>query len=532
MNHALTLLFHRNRAIIPLVGLALVFLSQETHADDRLRFPGWFTDHMVLQRDKNIHVWGWAKVGDMIQVTLGTEKENATADSKGRWDVFFAPRPAGGPFVLKAESGSEQIEVSDVLIGDVWVIGGQSNMNIAVRDGDEAVEAIKASTDDKLRLIHFPERPEWEPQIDNTAQWEKASPQSVTTFSCVGYHFARILRGEMKDVPIGMIQAAVGSTCAEAWLSRDALGQNQAFARYLKDLDAVEAKYPEVKTSMVEMGTKWNRLRKDHIQAGIDFRAGKLKERPPVNDAPYARALPCLMHNGMIRPLQPFAIRGVIWWQGGSNAKPTEKAFEYRELFPYLIETWRKEWGQGDFPFLFAQEPTLKWDFMEPGWMVVREAQLMTAQKVKNTAIIINSDQRYDKNPELKHFPTKPVVGQRLALAALALAYGKKVAFSGPLYDASRTKVEGAKMRIGFIHAESGLKMRQGKLEDFEIAGDDRKFVKAQATIEGDTVVVWSEAVAHPRAVRYDWDTWTGATLMNQAGLPASPFRTDDWLID
>lgn len=520
------------RLLILLIGFAWVALPRTTQADDRLRFPGWFTDRLVLQRDKKIHVWGWAKAGDKIQVSLGAEKEDATTDPNGQWEVFFGPRPAGGPLALKADSGHQQIHVSDVLIGDVWVVSGQSNMNIAVRDGDGAEEAIKTSTDDQLRLIHFPERPEWEPQNDNKARWETASPQSVTMFSCVGYHFARKLRGEMKDVPIGMIQAAVGSTCAEAWLSREALGQNKAVAYYLKDLNAVEARYPEVKTNMVAIGAKWNKLRKEHIQAGIDFRAGKLKERPPVTGVPYARALPCLMHHGMIRPLQPFAIRGVIWWQGGSNAKPTQKALEYRDLFPFVIESWRKEWGQGDFPFLFAQEPTLKWDFMKPGWMVVREAQLMTAQKVKNTAIIINSDQRYDKDPELKHFPTKPVVGERMALAALALEYGKDVAYSGPLYDASKTKVEGAKMRIGFTHAECGLKMRRDKLVDFEIAGEDKNFVKAQAKIEGDTVVVWSEAVAHPLAVRYDWNPWTGATLMNQAGLPASPFRTDDWPVD
>lgn len=497
-----------------------------------LRFPGWFTDHMVLQRDKKIHVWGWARAGQQVEVTLGAGKLSATADAKGLWEVYFEPRPAGGPVALMAESGSARIEVSDVLIGDVWVVSGQSNMNIAVRDGDGAEDAIKTASDDRLRLTHFPERPEWEPQEDNQGQWETASPQSVTMFSCVGYHFARRLRSELKEVPIGLIQAAVGSTCAEAWLSREALGRSASFAHYLTDLDAVETRYPEVKTNMPAMGTTWNRLRKEHIQAGIDFRSGKIKERPPVTDVPYARALPCLMHHGMIRPLQPFAIRGVIWWQGGSNAKPTEKALEYRDLFPFLIETWRKEWGQGDFPFLFAQEPTLKWDFMKPGWMLVREAQLMTAQKIQNTAIIINSDQRYDKDPELKHFPTKPVVGERMALAALALEYGKNVAYSGPLYDPSQTKVEGTKLRIGFTHVGTGLKARGDKLQDFEIAGDDRAFVPAEARIEGDTVVVWSEAVAHPQAVRYDWDPWTGATLMNQAGLPASPFRTDNWPVD
>jgi sialate O-acetylesterase len=479
------------------VGSLLFASAGFAGAADELRLPGWFTDHMVLQRDKQIPIWGWAKTGDTVKVQLGDETQTANADATGRWQVSFAPRPVGGPFVLSAETGSK-IAVSDILIGDVWLIGGQSNMEIPVKHGTGADESIKTSRDDRLRLIHIKECPSYVPQADVEGQWLPATPEAVPMFSCVGYAFGRKLREEMKDVPIGLIQAPVGSTVAETWLSRAELEQNTAFAHYAKDLDTTAARFPVL--------------------------GKKTKELDP-------RKVPTVMYNGMIHPLVPYAIRGVIWWQGLANSNPVERAFEYRQLFPYLIQCWRKEWGQGDFPFIFAEEPTLKWAYHKPGFMVIREAQLMTAQKVPNTAVIVNSDLRNDADPELKHFPQKPPVGQRMALAALAIEYSRPVVYCGPLYDPRKTRVEGAKMRIGFTHVESGLRTRKGSLEDFVIAGEDQDFIKARAEIDGDTVVVWADSIAHPKAVRYDWDDWTGATLMNKDGLPASPFRTDDWPI-
>lgn len=466
-------------------------------AADELRLPGWFTHHMVLQRDKQIPVWGWAKPGDDVKVRLGDEPRTVKADAMGRWQISFAPRPAGGPFDLSAEDGLT-VKVSDVLIGDVWLISGQSNMEIPVKHGTGAEEAIQTSADDKLRLVHIKERPSYVPQADVEGQWLPATPETVPMFSCVGYAFARKLREEMKDVPIGLIQSPVGSTVAETWLSRAELEQNTTLTHYVRDFDAVAARFPVL--------------------------GKKTKEMDP-------RKVPTVMYNGMIHPLVPYAIRGVIWWQGLANSNPVEKAFEYRQLFPYLIQCWRKEWGQGDFPFIFAEEPTLKWSYHKPGFMVIREAQLMTAQTVPHTAVIVNSDLRNDADPELKHFPQKPPVGQRMALAALAIEYKRPVVYCGPLYDPRKTRIEGAKMRIGFTHVESGLRARKGSLEDFVIAGEDQKFVGAHAEIDGDMVVVWADEVAQPKAVRYDWDDWTGATLMNKDGLPASPFRTDDWFI-
>jgi len=353
----------------------------------------------------------------------------------------------------------------------------------------------------------------------------------VPMFSCVGYAFGRKLRETMKDIPIGLIQAPVGSTVAEAWLSRADLERNPAFLHYAQELDALAAKFPAMKTGMPALAAQWSKMKKQRRQTSQDLKTGKTKQRPVSAEATDARKVPTLMYNGMIHPLLPYAIRGVIWWQGLANSNPVEKAFEYRQLFPYLIQCWRKAWGQGDFPFIFAEEPTLKWAIHKPGFMVIREAQLMTAQTVTNTAVIVNSDVRNDADPELIHFPQKPPVGQRMAAAALAIEYKQPVVYSGPLYDASQTRSEGSKLRIGFTHVESGLQARQGALEDFFIAGADQKFVKAHAQIEGDTVVVWADSVPQPKAVRYDWDDWTGATLMNKDGLPASPFRTDDWPI-
>ena len=524
-------LHERCKRIRRLVAGAVLFGSivMASAADD-LRFPGWFSDHIVLQRERPIPIWGWAKAGATVNCRLGDECKTAEANTNGRWQVTFAPRPAGGPFVLAAESGSK-IEIPDVLIGDVWLIGGQSNMEIPVQHGTGAAETIKTSHDDKLRLVHIKERPEYFPQADAKGQWLIASPQTVPMFSCVGYAFGRKLRETLKDVPIGLIQAPVGSTVAETWLSRSDLERNPNFVHYIKELDALVAQFPEMKKGMENAWPQWAKIKKQHQQASHDLATGKIKKRPQLPETLDVRKVPTLMFNGMIHPLLPYAIRGVIWWQGLANSTPTEKAFEYRKLFPYVIECWRKAFGQGDIPFIFAEEPTLKWPQHKPGFMVIREAQLMTAQTVTNTAVIVNSDLRNDADPKLPHFPQKPPVGQRMAFAALAMEYKQPIVYCGPLYAAAQTRIEGSKIRIGFTHVESGLTIRKGTLEDFVIAGEDQKFVKAQAKIDGDTVLVWAESIPQPKAVRYDWDDWTGATLMNKDGLPASPFRTDDWPI-
>lgn len=516
-------------------GLLLFASAGFAGAEDDLRFPGWFTDHMVLQRDKAIPIWGWAKAGESIKVQLGDETRTGKTDATGRWQVSFSPRPAGGPVVLSVEDGATvRTEINDVLIGDVWLIGGQSNMNIPVKHADGAEEAIKNSLDDRLRLVRIHERPCWEPQEDVKGQWETALPKTVSGFPVVGYNFALKLRQEMPDVPIGLIHASVGASCCEAWVGRADLERNNDLAHYVNELDALADQYPEMRTRMEEIGPVWLKNHSARIRSHQDKRAGKIKEVPDIPDTPYPRKLPTLFYNGMIHPITPAAIRGVIWWQGLGNSKPVERAFEYRELFPHLIESWRNGFGQGDFPFIFAEEPTIKKNSAKPGFMVIREAQLMTALSVPRTAVIVNSDLRHDAAPSQPHFPEKPPVGLRMALAALAIEYGTPVIYSGPIYDAKKTKIEGSKMRLGFTHVESSLAVRTGKdqLADFVIAGNDQKFVPAQAKIDGDTVLVWAEAVAHPEAVRYDWDDWTGATLMNKDGFPASPFRTDDWPIN
>jgi len=522
-------------------GALLLLSAGWANATAELRFPGWFTDHMVLQRERPIPIWGWAKAGATVKVSLGCEVhtpqiysgneiQTAQADATGRWQVTMMPRQAGGPFVLAAESGSK-IEIADILIGDVWLIGGQSNMEIPVEHGLGAEETIKTSHDDKLRLVHIKERPEYLPQADVQGEWLTATPETVPKFSCVGYAFGRKLREELKTVPIGLIQTAVGSTCAEAWLSRADLERNQAFDHYRKDLDEVAAKFPEMKTGMDALVAQWMKIKKERLQANQDLKTGKIKKRPNFPDVPFPRQVPTLMYNGMIHPLIPYGLRGVIWWQGMANAKPVERAYEYRELLPYLIQCWRKAFGQGDFPFIFPEEETILIPSLRPGFMLVREAQLMTAQKAPHTAVIVISDLRHDANPSQYHFPEKPPVGQRMAAAALTLEYHEPTLYSGPIYDAQKTRTEGSKMRIGFTRIASGLTTRKGMLEDFLIAGEDQKFVKAQAKIDGDTVLVWADAITQPKAVRYDWDVWTGATLMNRDGFPASPFRTDDWPI-
>ncbi len=524
--------FMKKLMILSAMLVTLAYPAIAAHPADALRFPGWFSDHMVLQREKAIPVWGWAKSGEKVTVTFAGQEKTTVAGDDGKWQVQLDPMPASAEprdMVLVSSIGNQKSAISNVVVGDVWVIGGQSNMNIPVRDGTGAAEAIASSEDNLLRLIRISERPAYLPQEDVVGKWAVSSPDSVTMFSCVGYAFGKKLREELNDVPVGLIQAAVGSTSAEAWLSRSDLEQNPDFAYYTRNLDEIAGKFPEIKTDTVEAGFKWLKIRKEKIEANQQFLAGKIKERPSLPDVPHTREIPALMYNGMIHPLTPFSIRGVIWWQGLSNAKPVERAYEYRRLFPYLIQCWRRAWKQDDLPFIFAEEPTLKWDFMKPGFMLIREAQLMTTREVPHTAVIVTSDLRNDADPELKHFPQKPPVGRRMATAALTLEYKKPVVYSGPLFDPQQVRIEGNKIRIGFTHTGSGLTARNGKLGDFVIAGEDQNFVEAQAEIDGDTVVVRADSIRDPKAVRYDWTDWTGATLMNKEGLPASPFRTDDW---
>ena len=442
-----------------------------------------FADNALFQRGANVPVWGAAKDGETVTVRFNGQ-EAATTTSEGRWMVRLKPMDAGGPFTMTI-SGENTIEFKNILIGEVWLCGGQSNMQWPLAETDNAEDLIAQSMDDKLRLFTVPLVTAREPAKDlPSGKWDLCGPDTVRNFSAVAYHFGRELRKVLR-VPVGLINDSYGGSIVQAWTSERCIMSD-----------------PE--------------------------------SRPYINNKPDWAEGPqngfCLLYNGMIAPIIPYGIRGAIWYQGEGNTVSTE-ADHYRTSFPVLIRNWREDWGQGDFPFLFVQLAPWARDAVfhvsvDPegtGWAVVREAQLITSRTVTNTAMAVITDAG---DADRIHPRRKEPVGHRLALAAQAVAYGQHVAYKGPAYKSMQVK--GSKAMLSFLDADGGLMVQGETATGFAIAGSDKKFYPAQARIvQGEKMEVWSDQVAQPAAVRYGWANYPIANVSNRAGLPMSPFRTD-----
>jgi sialate O-acetylesterase len=458
-----------------------------------LKLPAIFGDHMVLQQDADYPIWGWASPGSIVRVDVGPYGVLVRANSDGKWYAEMSRLRAGGPFDMTVSSKEESIAFTDVLVGEVWIASGQSNMQWGLNRTENAAEAIAAAEYPEIRLFHVDRKTSTKPADDVVGTWKKCSSKSVANFSAVAYYFGREIHLGQK-VPVGLIHTSWGGTPAQAWVSHEALVSKPDLRFYLE-------REEELKTKVPEAGTEDE------------------PERP--------QGRPSRLYNAMIAPLVPFAFRGAIWYQGESNASPRE-APVYDELFSTMISDWRDRWGNGDFPFYFVQLANYKERTEEPqpttGWALLRESQLNTLA-LPNTgmAVIIDIGEADDIHPQ-----NKLDVGRRLALAASANTYENEVPYSGPIYQAS--KKTGGAIRLSFDHTNGGLMAKGGEgLAGFAIAGDDQKFVWADAEIEGDEVIVSSPTVNSPVAVRYAWADNPACNLVNGAGLPASPFRTDDW---
>ena len=488
-----------------------------------VRLPAVFSDHMVLEQGIKIPVWGWADAGETVTVTLTNRirKAAAVADSNGRWEVRLDPLAAGGPHTMTV-AGKNTITVSDILVGEVWVCSGQSNMQMSVRSSADAEAEIAAARYPNIRLLTVARLTADEPRTDCKAAWVACSPETVPNFSAAGYFFGRHLHKKL-GVPIGLINASWGGTRAEAWTSGDTLKADADYkVFYERDAQAI-AGYTKAKENWEK--TKDEKLAKWQEAAKKAKDAGKrAPRRPGPPSPPTSPHRPSVLYNGMIAPIVPYPIAGAIWYQGESNAG---RAYQYRKLFPDMITDWRKHWGQGDFTFLFVQLANFmarKDQPVDSAWAELREAQAMTLALAKTgQAVIIDIGDARDIHPK-----NKQDVGKRLALAARAIAYGESIVYSGPMYDSM--KVEGGKIRLSFKHVGGGLVAEGGgKLTGFAIAGADKKFVWADATIDGKNIVVASKNVAEPVAVRYAWADNPQCNLYNKEELPASPFRTDRW---
>jgi sialate O-acetylesterase len=508
----------RNCFLLAILVLAAMVLP----ARAEVKLPALIGDNMVLQEGKRVAIWGTAEPGEQVRVTLGEEKATAAADGEGRWKVELGPLKAGGPFEMTV-TGKNSITLHNVAVGEVWICSGQSNMEMAVGNSPRAwggvlnaAEEIAAGNYPMIRQFTVRKAVAGQPQRDAEGEWKVANPETVGEFSAVAYFFGRDLYKAL-NVPVGLIDSSWGGTPAEAWTSAPALAADPELKTILDEWKEKTAEYPKLLEQFQRELKGWEQSSEKAEAEGRPAPPPPQMPADPRSNSWRAAGL----YNGMIAPLLPYTMAGAIWYQGESNA---DRAYQYRKLFPAMIRNWRRAWGEVDFPFLFVQLAGFRQPWApRTAWAELREAQTMALALPKTgMAVTVDIGEPYDIHPK-----NKQEVGRRLALAAEAIAYGRKVVYSGPMYDSM--SVEGAGVRLRFTHAGGGLVAKGESLKGFEIAGEDRRFVAAEARISGETVVVRSSKVPHPVAVRYGWDDYPECNLYNKAGLPASPFRTDDW---
>ena len=497
----------------PMVRAAFILLilwSSLLRAE--LRLPHVLSNHMVVQREQPIHIWGWASPGAQIAVTLGREHVTATTDDLHHWSVYLPPMTAGGPYAIAIEGDGGRMVLEDVLVGDVWIASGQSNMEMPLRGWGESVvkngeSAIKQATDGKVRLLLVAHASTSNPLDDTAATWEVCSPENVGEFSAVAYFFAREIRS-LEKVPIGIVDSTWGGTPGESWVSLPTLAADanlapvfQAWARFMNE-----------QTDLAAVVERERREDEAARTAG-----GPMPEHPWHPDPKSWE--PAGLYNGMIAPLTKMSIAGVIWYQGETNSK-LDRALDYERVLSTLIGDWREQWGQGDFPFLYTQISSFR-STTEEAWGVLRDAQ-RRALFVRNTGMAVTLDVG---DPDDVHPADKETVGHRLALLAEQIAYRKPVNGSGPLLQ--RADIEGANIRLRFSSKKLVCK---SLCAGFELAGEDHHFVAAEASVQGDSLVVSSATILHPMYVRYAWANATVASLFDSEGLPASTFTSENQL--
>ena len=608
---------------------------------------------MVLQRNKADKIWGWSDPGDTVKVEIGSGSESAIAGPDRRWQVEIQAPPVGGPYTVKITGKKQSVEIHNVLSGDVWICGGQSNMEFKLRGAENADDEIKAANYPQIRFFTVAEHPAYHHTDVASGSWNAVSPETAAQVSAVAYFFARRVQKDI-NVPIGLVVDCVGGTPAETWTSAESLRKLGGLDVPLAELERVASTsgaeygnyvmswYDQYDTGLKENwsdrslddsswkaadlfsgfsalgvpdtpavvwfrkevtlpdplpagravlylgsvermdtvyingkfigGSAWVenprvyrladgvlkpgknsfviRVLKTQANGGFlgkpddvrlvlgdtsvplasEWKAKVSVDARPPHSLPISYenwpVMPAVLYDGMLAPIAPLSITGAIWYQGEANAK---RAYEYRKVLPVMIGDWRKLFGQGDFPFLIAGLPFYQPRSATPvedQWAELRESQAVTAATVPNTCLATTID---TGDAGTVHPKEKVPVGDRLALCALAKTYGENIPYQGPTFVSA--DLLGTVIRLHFVHAEDGLVVKGDRPEEFQIAGDDHEWYWADAHIFGDTIIVSSSAVQNPRAVRYAWQSNPAATLYNKAGLPAVPFRTDNWTL-
>ena len=506
--------------MIPQKILLLATLTSALHAE--LTLPAIIGDHMVLQRNQADPIWGWDTPGTKITVSFSNQNHSATAGADGKWSVKLSPMPANATPQTLTINGSSKREIQDVLVGEVWMCSGQSNMGFMLAadwNGDLHAASSKLPN---LRLIKVPNLGTQDLKTDFKGAWKPSSPESSRFFSAVGFLYGRYLH-QILDVPVGLIDNSWGGSSAEAWIRRSALDVDPRFKPLMNS------------TAKREADANTDQAKLDYDQAMLKWKEAceiAEAEKKPLPREPESLTKWLTGNNragnifaGVVNPTLPFGIKGVIWYQGESNSG---RAWEYRELFPFLIEQWRKEWAQGDFPFYWVQLADYTPENPKPGdssWAELREAQTKT-MRLPNTgqAVIIDLGEGKDIHPKNKHD-----VAARLVRWALVKDYGLKFPYRSPEFKNLSITGDKALVTINCF----GSKLRPFDVEEargFAICGEDKVWHWAKGTIIGtEQVEVTSPQVAAPVAVRYAWSQNPVCNLFSNEGLPVTPFRSDDF---
>ncbi|WP_221773425.1 sialate O-acetylesterase [Ruficoccus amylovorans] len=490
--------------------------APSAHADVTL--APLFRDGAVFQQNAPVVVWGQADPDEAVEVSFGQQSLKTQTDAQGDWSVSLAPMEASFEPQTLTVKGKNTLAVKDILVGEVWLCSGQSNMEWRVRLSNNASQEMASANFPAIRQFKPPRTAASDPQKDVVGEWVVCSPDTVGEFTAVGYFFARTLR-EQLGVPVGIINSTWGGTQIESWISAEAISQVSSIGQIEERWQERLKDYPAAMSEYNESYAQWKSERDQAIQSGKKY----TKRAPREPEGPGSRWEPSSIFNGMVAPLVPYTVAGVLWYQGESNQGHES---EYAELFTTMIGQWRETFQNEQMPFYFVQLANCirKSDPTGEAWAYLREAQA-AALDLPNTgmAVAIDIGTSNDIHPR-----NKQEVGRRLALLALRDQYGYDLSAQGPRLRGAKT--EGARVVLSFDHAE-GLNSGDEPLTGFFIAGENRQFYPAQAVIENDTVVVSSGMVPEPVAVRYAWanDPVPAPTLQNAARLPAEPFRTDNW---
>lgn len=499
----------RSPTSFALLGLALACSAAGTPALADVKVNDLFSDDAVLQRQKPITVWGTADPNEMVLVKLDTQSQVATADKDGNWKVKLLPMRAGGPYELAIKG--KNLITHKVYVGEVWLCSGQSNMVLPTSFAHESKADIDKSDNPDLHLFRVHDQLSQTPLKTFKGNWQTAKPDVVRDFSGVAYYFGRTLQAQLK-CPVGIICSAYAGTPIKVWMSEEAIIESRDNSQvnlpenYIAIRDAFDKKVAEWQLEVAECRAK-----------------GKEEPAKPVLPPDFYAVSSAF--NAMINPLIPYTMRGVAWYQGESD---TDYPFRWKKMFACMVSDWRTRWGDREMPFVYVQLPPYDKRAEKPGeslWAELRDGQL-AARTVPYAYMAVTIDTTQDDLVDMHPREKKPV-GERLAQVALATVYKQPVPYSGPLYDSMQ--IEGDKIRLKFRYADGGLIARGGPLKGFEIAGVNKQFFPAEAKIDGDSVLVWSEKVTTPAAVRYGWSSNPTVNLFNKANFPASPFRTDKW---